>query len=38
MEERARALGGRLRIDSGPGRGTTITLEVDCDGDSRPDR
>jgi signal transduction histidine kinase len=38
MEERARALDGRLRIDSAPGRGTTIILEVDCDGDSRPDR
>jgi signal transduction histidine kinase len=38
MEERARALGGRLAIDSAPGRGTTITLEVDCGGDSRPDR
>jgi signal transduction histidine kinase len=38
MEERARALGGRLTIDSGPGRGTTITLEVACDGDPRPDR
>jgi signal transduction histidine kinase len=38
MEERARALGARLRIESAPGRGTTIDLEVDCDGDSRPDR
>jgi signal transduction histidine kinase len=38
MEERARSLGARLRIDSAPGRGTTIGLEVDCDGDSRPDR
>jgi signal transduction histidine kinase len=38
MEERARALGARLRIDSAPGRGTTISVEVDCDGDSRPDR
>jgi signal transduction histidine kinase len=38
MEERARALGARLRIDSAPGRGTTIALEVDCDGDPRPDR
>jgi len=38
MEERARALGGRLRIDSAPGRGTTIVLEVDCGGATRPDR
>ena len=38
MEERARALGARLRIDSAPGRGTTIALEVACDGDPRPDR
>jgi signal transduction histidine kinase len=38
MEERARELGGRLAIDSAPGRGTTITLEVACDGDPRPDR
>ena len=38
MEERARALGARLRIDSAPGRGTTIGLEVACDGDPRPDR
>jgi signal transduction histidine kinase len=38
MEERAHALGARLAIDSAPGRGTTITLEVDCGGDSRPDR
>ena len=38
MEERAGALGGRLAIDSAPGRGTTITLEVDCAGDSRPHR
>ena len=28
MEERARALGGRLSIDSRPGEGTTVTLEV----------
>jgi signal transduction histidine kinase len=38
MEERARALGARLRIASAPGEGTTISLEVPCDGDSRPDR
>lgn len=38
MEERARALGARLSIESAPGRGTTIELEVDCDRDSRPDR
>jgi signal transduction histidine kinase len=28
MEERATSLGGALRIDSAPGKGTTITLEV----------
>jgi signal transduction histidine kinase len=28
MEERARALGGRLKIASRPGEGTTVTLEV----------
>jgi signal transduction histidine kinase len=28
MEERARALGGRLSIDSRPGVGTTVSLEV----------
>jgi signal transduction histidine kinase len=28
MEERARALGGRLTIDSRPGSGTTVSLEV----------
>jgi signal transduction histidine kinase len=38
MEERARALGGRLAIESAPGAGTTIELEVACDGDPRPDR
>jgi signal transduction histidine kinase len=38
MEERARALGARLRIESAPRQGTTIELEVDCDGDPRPDR
>jgi len=38
MEERARALGARLRIAAAPGQGTTIGLEVTCDGDSRPDR
>ncbi len=38
MEERARALGARLRIESAPGAGTTIELGVDCDADTRPDR
>ena len=38
MEERARGMGGRLAIESAPGRGTTIQLEVACDGDPRPDR
>jgi signal transduction histidine kinase len=30
MEERADRLGGRLRIDSAPGSGTTVRLEVDA--------
>jgi signal transduction histidine kinase len=38
MEERAGGLGGRLAIESAPGKGTTIELEVACDGDPRPDR
>ena len=41
MEERATALGGTLGIDSAPGKGTTIKLEVPLDGDhqnSRPRR
>jgi signal transduction histidine kinase len=33
MEERARALGGRLAIVSAPGRGTTVSLEVAGDRD-----
>jgi signal transduction histidine kinase len=37
MEERARGLGARLRIESAPGAGTTIELEVDCDADTGPD-
>jgi signal transduction histidine kinase len=36
MEERARALGGSLAIDSEPGAGTTIDLEVPLGGNSRP--
>jgi signal transduction histidine kinase len=32
MEERARELSGRLQIHSAPGVGTTVRLEVDCDG------
>lgn len=32
MEERARELGGRLEIRSAPGAGTTVRLEVACDG------
>jgi signal transduction histidine kinase len=36
MEERARALGGALSIDSEPGAGTTIDLEVPLGGNSRP--
>jgi signal transduction histidine kinase len=36
MEERARALGGKLAIDSTTGAGTTIKLEVPLGGNSRP--
>jgi signal transduction histidine kinase len=36
MEERARALGGSLAIDSDKGVGTTIELEVPLGGNSRP--
>jgi signal transduction histidine kinase len=32
MEERARELSGRLQIRSAPGAGTTVRLEVACDG------
>ena len=32
MEERARELSGRLQIHSAPGVGTTVRLEVACDG------
>jgi signal transduction histidine kinase len=28
MSERARLLGGRLHVDSSPGGGTSLTLEV----------
>jgi signal transduction histidine kinase len=38
MEERAEALGAALEIDSAPGRGTTISLEVGLDGHPRPRR
>ena len=39
MRERAEALGGELRVDSSPGAGTTVSLEVELDGrDSRPHR
>ena len=38
MEERADALGGRLSVESRPGAGATIGLEVPLGGDSRPDR
>lgn len=36
MRERAEALGGTLTIESAPGEGTTIAVEVACD-DPRPD-
>ena len=32
MEQRARELSGRLEIHSAPGSGTTVRLEVGCDG------
>jgi len=39
MRERAEAVGGDLRIESSPGAGTTVTLEVDVGGrDPRSDR
>ena len=38
MEERAGALGGSLRVESRPGAGATIGLEVPLGDDSRPDR
>jgi signal transduction histidine kinase len=39
MRERAEALGGVLSIESAPGKGTTISVEVKLGRhDSRPDR
>jgi signal transduction histidine kinase len=39
MRERAEAIGGTLTIESAPGAGTTVLLEVDLgERDSRPDR
>jgi signal transduction histidine kinase len=38
MEERADALGGRLSVESRPGAGARIGLEVPLGGDSRADR
>lgn len=37
MRERAEALGGTLTVESAPGEGTTIAVEVAC-GDPHPDR
>lgn len=37
MRERAEALGGTLTVESAPGDGTTIAVEVACD-DPHPDR
>jgi signal transduction histidine kinase len=37
MRERIEMLGGRLVVESAPGKGTMISAEVPC-GDSRPDR
>jgi signal transduction histidine kinase len=36
--KRAAALGGRLTVESQPGAGATIELEVPLDEGSRPDR
>jgi signal transduction histidine kinase len=32
MRERAEMLGGSLRVDSGPGDGTTVEVSVPLDG------
>jgi signal transduction histidine kinase len=31
LADRVEALGGRLRVDSPPGRGTRVTAEIPCD-------
>ena len=31
MRERVEMLGGRLTVESSPGKGTTVTAEVPCD-------
>ena len=36
MRERAVAVGGKLTVESAPGSGTTLYVEVPCD--SNPDR
>jgi len=37
MEERARGVGGRLTIDSEPGRGTTVRLVLPAAPEGKPD-
>jgi len=37
MRERVEMLGGKLIVESAPGKGTMISVEVP-DGDARPDR
>ena len=37
MEERLRALSGSMRIDSAPGRGTTVTVSVPVSAGDSPD-
>jgi signal transduction histidine kinase len=38
LKERAGHIGGELQVQSAPGRGTTITLEMEMPYDPRADR